>query len=272
MASRIRTVKPEIFRHEELYALEQKTAPQLRLFWIGLFTLTDRHGWFEWKPNIIKLDILPYDDVDVNILLMALWGSSFIQKYAIDGRHYGFIPSWPRHQYINHREKSKMPETPDQDCLLEFDAPTPPGKPRERLGQDRVEGKGKEGKGREVSSPTCTVITVRRTSSNEVAEIIGYLNKVAHKKFSPESLDTEKLITFKIKSGYTVTDFKHVINVKTEQWLNDPIQDMYLRPKTLFGSKFEGYLNEKPRELLLSNTKPPMTFADLLAEEDACHE
>jgi uncharacterized phage protein (TIGR02220 family) len=275
MASRIRTVKPELFRHRDLFNLEDRIGLPVRLFWVGLFTVADRDGRFRWIPELLKLDILPYDNLNIEIILNGLWREGFIKKYEIDSKCYGFIPTWDDHQHINHRESPSRLPMPDQQRLIKIDASTPPGIPGNFTGTPRhTQGEGNriEGKGREVSSPTCTVITVRRSSPNEVAEIIDYLNKVAHKKFSPESLDTKKLITFKIKSGYTVTDFKHVINVKTEQWLNDPTQDMYLRPKTLFGSKFEGYLNEKPREILLSNTKPPVTFADLLAEEDACHE
>lgn len=39
-------------------------------------------------------------------------------------------------------------------------------------------------------------------------------------------------------------DFEKVIDTKTAQWLNDPIMNKFLRPETLFGPKFESYLNE----------------------------
>ena len=57
---------------------------------------------------------------------------------------------------------------------------------------------------------------------------------------------------------YTVEDFYSVIDKKTAEWLNTE-QEKYLRPETLFGTKFESYLNQK-------NGKPKSTFEILQAE------
>ena len=43
---------------------------------------------------------------------------------------------------------------------------------------------------------------------------------------------------------FTLDDFKQVIDIKSIQWINDSKMKSYLRPETLFGTKFEGYLNE----------------------------
>ena len=43
---------------------------------------------------------------------------------------------------------------------------------------------------------------------------------------------------------YTIEDFKKVIDIKVSKWLNNPEMADYLRPDTLFGTKFESYLNE----------------------------
>ena len=55
-----------------------------------------------------------------------------------------------------------------------------------------------------------------------------------------------------MSEGFTVEDFKTVIHKKAKQWMDDPKMIKFLRPETLFGSKFEGYLNEKA----------PLTFAE----------
>jgi len=49
-----------------------------------------------------------------------------------------------------------------------------------------------------------------------------------------------------LKEGFTVDDFKKVIDIKASHWLNTDME-MYLRTQTLFGTKFETYLNEKPK-------------------------
>lgn len=91
---------------------------------------------------------------------------------------------------------------------------------------------------------------------NLVHEIINYLNNKAHKNFKSRSTATRKLINGRLKEGYTLEDFKRVIDVKTQQWLNNPEMNKYLQPSTLFSpSKFENYLNENltPRIEMKSN-------------------
>ncbi|PLR93241.1 hypothetical protein CVD19_19660 [Bacillus sp. T33-2] len=79
-------------------------------------------------------------------------------------------------------------------------------------------------------------------------EIIGYLNQKAGKNFSHKSEANRKLINGRISEGRTLHHFKHVIDVKCEQWLEDPAMNEYLRPSTLFAQKnFENYVNQKSK-------------------------
>ena len=103
--SRIRTVKPELFRHEGLFEAEIANKLPLRLAFIGLLTCCDREGRFKWRPQRLKLDMLPYDNnVDIVQILDALAKHGFIKKYEYQGEWYGYIPSWSKHQQINNRE------------------------------------------------------------------------------------------------------------------------------------------------------------------------
>jgi len=76
------------------------------------------------------------------------------------------------------------------------------------------------------------------------AEIIGYLNNVAGKRFTVRP-DNIKHATKLLKDGFTSDDLKKVVDIKTSQWKNDQKFSRYLRPSTLFGGKFESYLNER---------------------------
>ena len=112
--ARIRTVKPDLFRHEDLYEAEVETELPLRLAFIGLFTCCDREGRFVWKPRQLKLDVLPWDNTDFSRVLDALMTRGFIRKYSVGGVNYGCIPSFTRHQVVNNREKaSNIPEPPE---------------------------------------------------------------------------------------------------------------------------------------------------------------
>ena len=75
-------------------------------------------------------------------------------------------------------------------------------------------------------------------------EIIDYLNEKANTKYRSSGAKTKTLIKARTNDGFDLEDFKKVIDTKTSQWLNDPKMKKFLRPETLFGTKFEGYLNE----------------------------
>lgn len=80
--------------------------------------------------------------------------------------------------------------------------------------------------------------------SETVKTVISYLNEKTGKRFSPKSAMAVRHITARLKEGYALEDFKTVIDKKVAAWKGDERMAQYLRPETLFGSKFDGYLNE----------------------------
>ena len=80
---------------------------------------------------------------------------------------------------------------------------------------------------------------------DEVADIIAYLNKVTGSHYKPTTPKTQKQIKARMQEGFTVADFKTVIDKKNQdEWF---VTGGFMRPETLFGTKFEGYLNERPK-------------------------
>lgn len=92
-------------------------------------------------------------------------------------------------------------------------------------------------------------------------EIIDYLNQNTGSKYRSSGVKTKRLIKSRFNEGFSLDDFKQVINIKSAQWLKDQKMSKFLRPETLFGSKFESYLNEGATNI--SNSKP-VTDADWL--------
>ena len=78
----------------------------------------------------------------------------------------------------------------------------------------------------------------------EIEDIVNHLNQKAGTKYKSSSKNTIKHIKARINDGYTLEDFKSVIDKKCSEWLNTDMEK-YLCPDTLFGSKFEKYLNQK---------------------------
>lgn len=81
--------------------------------------------------------------------------------------------------------------------------------------------------------------------NESISQIINYLNEKTNKSFSLKGKQTIRYINARLKEGFTINDFKKVIDIKVEKWLNTDMED-YLRPVTLFSTKFESYVNEKP--------------------------
>ena len=76
-------------------------------------------------------------------------------------------------------------------------------------------------------------------------EVVEYLNQKTGKNFKHTSKVTQRHIRARLAEGFTVSDFKQVIDKKCSDWLRDQKMKEYLRPETLFGTKFESYLNSK---------------------------
>lgn len=87
--------------------------------------------------------------------------------------------------------------------------------------------------------------TINNTSNIPYVEIVTYLNDVAGKNYRSSTRKTKDLIRARWNEGFTVDDFKKVIDIKNDEWKNDDKMSKFIRPDTLFGTKFEGYLNQE---------------------------
>lgn len=145
--ARIRSIKPEFFQHEALYDAERESGLPLRIAFAGLWTVADKAGRFEWRPRQLKLNVLPYDECDFSAVLSALESGGFVLRYVVDGKLYGCIPSWEKHQHINVREPSSSIPGPSSEGSAQVQAPNEAGASTGQV-PSQAAGKGREGKGR----------------------------------------------------------------------------------------------------------------------------
>lgn len=75
-------------------------------------------------------------------------------------------------------------------------------------------------------------------------QIIDYLNLKANTRYKYTSEKYKKSIHARVEEGFTLNDFQEVIDKKCAEWVGTE-WEKFLRPETLFGTKFEGYLNQK---------------------------
>ncbi len=157
--ARIRTVKPEFFRHEGLQDLEAANVGKYPMMvFEALWGHCDKAGRFEWKPRQLKLDILPFLPFEMAETLELLAQAGFIQKYRVAGKEYGYIPSFTEHQRISGKELQE-PEKHPEPILNELNPECEAiekqlGSTRDQLVEQEGKGREKEGKGDGVERAT----------------------------------------------------------------------------------------------------------------------
>jgi hypothetical protein len=147
---RIRTVKPAFFKDEDLGDLP----PLTRLLFQGLWLMADRDGRLEDRPRLIKTEVLPYDQCDIESMLDVLDKAGFITRYEGGGRRCIYIPGFKIHQRICGNEvkyPSELPAPPvieNSGINVEATMNQLGSQERERE-RERSKGKG-IGKGKEL--------------------------------------------------------------------------------------------------------------------------
>lgn len=120
--ARIRYLKPGFFKDEDIKELPYEA----RLFYQGLWIQVDREGRGEDRPERLKVEIMPYDEVDAEKIMQLLarpkksTNRPFIRRYQVRGERYYQIISWHKHQKPHHTEQpSQIPAPPDNALTVE---------------------------------------------------------------------------------------------------------------------------------------------------------
>ena len=83
-----------------------------------------------------------------------------------------------------------------------------------------------------------------KPTSEDYVYIVNHLNEKCGARYHVGSRKTKDLISARFGEGFTRDDFIEMIDFKCAEWKNSEKMRGYLRPETLFGAKFEGYLNQ----------------------------
>lgn len=107
--ARARNIKPSFFSNDELAELD----PLARLLFIGMWTIADFKGCFEYKPKRVKVQLLPYDNCDIEKLTINLDKSGFISIYSVLDQLYVKVLNFDKHQNPHKNERDKGSDIPD---------------------------------------------------------------------------------------------------------------------------------------------------------------
>lgn len=210
------------------------------LIWVMLLTLAGRcnsGGMIFLTENIpytpkMLADELDFEESTVQLALNALEQLGMIQT---SGDGFLAVTGWEEHQNIAGMEKIRESK---------------------RLAQARW--RAKQAAIAEKSTVDSTVDSTEIESNNADKDIdkekeedkeiyikvIQHLNEKAGTRYKPSSSKTKTCIHARLAEGFTLDDFYTVIDKKCAEWIGTD-WEKFLRPETLFGTKFEGYLNSK---------------------------
>ncbi|MGG1020506.1 phage replisome organizer N-terminal domain-containing protein [Bacillus paralicheniformis] len=249
----------QMFEDEKIKLIEQMPeADTILIIWVKLLAQagkTNASGYIYLSKNIPYTDemLATIFNRPLPIVRMALQTFQRFGMIEVDENRFISITNWEKHQNIDAMDKIR------EDT-------------RKRVAKYRAKQKALK-----LSAPSNVTCNVTVTESNETEEeeekekeeennilsgkpddassekdeipyklIIDLLNKVAGTKYRHTTPKTKTLIKARWNEGFRFDDFKHVILVKCEEWRGTDL-DKYLRPETLFGTKFENYLNQKPK-------------------------
>lgn len=80
-----------------------------------------------------------------------------------------------------------------------------------------------------------------------INDIINYMNNILNTNYKSTTESTKRFIRARLNEGFTLEQFKKVIDKKYNEWGQDKTMAKFLRPETLFGTKFESYLNQQDK-------------------------
>lgn len=254
---RIRTIKPEFFKNDQLAELD----PIVRLLFIGLWCLADCKGRLEDRPKRIRAEIFPYDGAcDVDALLTVLHDAGYVQRYCVNDAKFIQVPGFNKHQRITGSEAdntSLFPEVPDYHIETQ-DAPeeTPGKQSGNTLETPRTTGR--EGKGME-----------RGKEGNKEAAALSVLDSAKPETSTPKPSESKARGTLADLQNFAVNDlgtcpedgefmFNHW---ESNGWRNgsNPVKDWRAGMRKY---KSQGWLpsqkGKSPRQLSTKPTPPPL--------------
>lgn len=109
------------------------------------------------------------------------------------------------------------------------------------------------GRSKDRVGTTVTVTDKDISFNNLFHKVIDYLNIKANTRYKYTSDKSKKCIHARVEEGFTIDDFVEVIDKKCGEWIGTE-WEKFLRPETLFGTKFESYLNQKSRKTSVDDT------------------
>lgn len=258
MANEVKWIKitTDIFDPEgKLFFIERlPDGRDIELIWFKLLVLTGKVNSNGFVVNKVNT---PYtDEMLAEIFRMELGtvqrALEIFQRYemveVVDNAY--MVSNWLEHQHGDRLDEIKKKHCESQKKYRE---------------KQKMLAENKSDITRDVTSDVTNDVISSISISNSLSEsnsyslvinnIVSYLNNKLNTNYKSNSKNTVKHIKARLAEGFTEEDFYRVIDIKVAKWGDDPKMAQYLRPDTLFGTKFESYLNEKSADNKKNSTE-----------------
>lgn len=252
-----------MFDDEKIRIIESMPeADTILICWVKLLSLagkTNANGYIFLAENIPYTDdmLATVFNRPLNTVRLALETFHKFGMIEVDQEHYINIKNWGKHQSLDRldeiREQARIRKQRQREREKQAALNPPEGTGHVTghgnvtdIEEDKELDKEEDKDLKDIKEYSPDEPQDHAPDEIPYQEIVKYLNKKAETQYKYTSKKTKELIHARWKDGFTLDDFKKVIDTKVKQWINDPNMCGYLRPITLFGTKFESYLNERP--------------------------
>ena len=201
---------PKPFIYDEKYKKLSNNAKLMYMLLFGRLELSIKNGWHDRKGNVFQYYTNEQLMIDLNS------SEKTIIKVKKELREVGLLEEVRQGNNLPNRIYISQVDGAVENTVLEL----------EKVQTNKID--------------------INDTDNNNIKsicqEVITYLNQVTKKNFNKNTASHHKYIKARLKEGYKLKDFKHVVNVMAATWTGTDYE-RYLQPQTLFGNKFDSYLN-----------------------------
>ncbi|MBP5422477.1 MAG: phage replisome organizer N-terminal domain-containing protein [Paludibacteraceae bacterium] len=229
------SIATDIFNNEKILAIESlPDGASIELVWFKLLCLAgtcNENGFLMINQNVPYTDqmMAKYFRIDIGIVQRALEIFEQMNMVEIINDIY-MVSNWFKYQNSSELERIRENNRERQQRYRD----------RQKALLDKKRNVTRDATNNEFCS-ICNMSYV-----DVYITVINYLNTRTNSNYKYTTKKNQTLIHARTEEGFTIDDFKTVIDKKTEEWLGTDME-RYLRPETLFGTKFEGYLNQTIR-------------------------
>jgi len=216
---------PKPFIYDEKYKKLSNNAKLMYMLLFGRLELSIKNGWHDRKGDVFQYYTNEQLMIDLNS------SEKTIIKVKKELREVGLLEEVRQGNNLPNRIYISQVDGAVENAVLEL---------------EKVQHGAVENTVLELEKVQTNKIDINDTDNNNIKsicqEVITYLNQVTNKNFNKNTASHHKYIKARLKEGYELKDFKHVVNVMAATWMGTDYE-RYLQPQTLFGNKFDSYLN-----------------------------